>query len=76
MAKSGPVRKSFTAIEWPSIIGSASFERLLGIFQKKTLRCDPVMPILRAVERHAGRMVGRQADTIPADISMAVQPTV
>ena len=34
------------------------------------------MPMLRKTKDMTGPMVGRQAETIPADISMAVQPTV
>jgi hypothetical protein len=36
----------------------------------------PFIPSMRAMKRRAGRRVGRLAEMIPADISMAVQPTV
>lgn len=36
----------------------------------------PLIPSMRAMKRSAGRRVGRLAEMIPADISMAVQPTV
>lgn len=39
-------------------------------------RMERLMPRLRKRKDMTGPRVGRQAETMPADISMAVQPTV
>lgn len=46
----------------------------LWLWKKRGI--NPLIPSLRTINWRAGLMTGRQAETIPADISMAVQPTV
>lgn len=52
------------------------FEKPVDVPLRSRLGMTPWSPRWRAINCSAGRSVGRHADVMPAEISMAVQPTV
>lgn len=56
-------------VPWLFVSPDAVLRELQGVGTR-------LIPIERAKKINAGRIVGRHADIIPADISITVQPTV
>lgn len=69
-----PVASKYRSCPFWPIVANAWLP--LDCSVRSVLLRSPLSPILRKKKWRAGRRVGRLADTMPADISIAVQATV